>query len=121
MRSTDKASFALASATAVAPGHALASDFYSLIVVFVAFGIAVLLVVQSLIGVVLVIDRRYTTRKPALFVGIAVALLAIGSLMVLDESAHLNAEDLLVCFLAMFIPGAAAIVPPLLQYRRSKS
>ncbi len=109
----------IAALTAVS-GQALASDFYALIVVFVAFGVSGVLIVQALIGIVLVIDKRYISKDPTLFIGIAVVLLVIGVVVVLDEAAHLNSEDLLILFSVMLVSGAIAILPPLIQRARSK-
>lgn len=120
MRCLSNHRLGVAAATILAPAQAFASDFYSLIVVFVAFGIAIVLAIQSLIGIVLVIDKWYVTKKPTLFIEIAAVFLAIGTLMVLDESPHLTSEDLFVCFASMFIPGAIAILPPLIQHASSK-
>ena len=108
------------SALLAAPGPALASDFYALIVVFIALGISGVLIVQSLIGIVLVIDKRYASKDPTFFVGFAVVVLLIGIVLVLDESAHLNSEDLIILFSAMLVPGATAILPPLIQRARSR-
>ena len=111
---------AITTAITAVPGQALASDFYALIVVFIAFGIAGVLVVQALIGIVLVIDKRYVSRDPALFISVAVVVLLIGAVIVLDEAAHLSAEDLVILFAAMLVPGAIAILPPLIQRARSR-
>ena len=46
--------------------------------------------------------------------------LLIGVVVVLDELAHMNSEDLIILFAAMLVPGAAAILPPLIQRLRSK-
>lgn len=102
------------------PGQVFASDFYALIVVFVAFGISGVLIVQALIGIVFVVDKRYASKDPTLFITIAVVILLIGTVVVLDEAAHLNSEDLMVLFAAMYAPGALAILPPLIQRARSK-
>ena len=110
----------MAAAPVTVPYQAHASDFYALIVVFVAFGISGVLTIQALVGIVLVINKRYATKDPTLFIGIAVVFLLIGAFVVLDEAAHLNSEDLTVLFAAMIIPGTVAILPPLIQRARSK-
>ena len=102
------------------PGPASASDFYALIVVFVAFGISGVLCIQALIGIVLVMDGRYRAKDPVVFICVAMALFLVGSLMVLDEAGHLEAEDLSILFSALVIPAMVAIVPPLLQRGRGK-
>jgi len=102
------------------PDLAIASDFYALFVVFIALGTSGVLIVQALIGIVLVIEKRYTSRDPTLFIAIAGVFLLVGVVAVLDEAAHLNSEDLIVLFAAMLVPGAAAILPPLIQRVRSK-
>ena len=102
------------------PAPAFASDFYALIVVFIAFGISAVLLILALIGIVFVVDKRYREKAPKGLVGTSGVLLLVGIVLVLDESAHMNSSDLVVLLGALLVCAALAIVPPLLQYTRAK-
>lgn len=99
---------------------AFASDFAALMVFIVVIVVAVILAVQALIGIALVIDGRYRSRDPGVFVVIAVVLLLVGSGALLSESDHLADADLLFGFGILFGPGAVAIIPPLVQRMRAR-
>lgn len=104
----------------VASAPALASDFSILIVGLIAFGISGVLVVQVLVAIVFLLDGRYKTKSPGLFVGFAAALVFIGAAAVLGESSHLNSDDTPGLLAVVIVPGATAISLPLLQRAMSK-
>ncbi|KPK17650.1 MAG: hypothetical protein AMJ67_12545 [Betaproteobacteria bacterium SG8_41] len=102
------------------PAPALASDFSILIVGLIAFGISGVLLVQVLVAVVFLLNGRYKTKSPGLFVGFAAALVLIGAATVLSESSHLSSNDTLGLLAAVIVPGVIAISLPLLQRTMSK-
>lgn len=105
-----------ATTLAVVPGSAQASDFSILVVFFAAVGISGILIAQALIGVFFVVNRRYTTRPPTLFVTLAGVLMLAGVVIVLGEARHLSTEDLAGMLATILVPGAIAVVPALVQH-----
>ena len=96
-------------------GNAIASDFGSPLVGSIVLGISGVLIVQALVGVTFVIQRKYTAKDPSHFIAIAVAFLLIGTITVLSEATYLGAGAVAVSLVLMYIPAALAIFPPLLQ------
>ena len=93
----------------------MASNFTSLLAGSIALGISGVLVVQALIGVTLVFQRKYAYKDPSHFIAIAVAFLLIGTITVLSEVTYLTFGDFIGLLALMYVPAAIAICPPLLQ------
>ncbi len=109
---------ALLSSVLAAPAEVLAAHFAVLLVGAVAVGISGVLIVQAFIGILLVLRKRYTSRDPSHFIAIAVVFLLIGTISVLSEVARLSLGDLAAFLALMYVPGAIAIFPPLMQRLR---
>lgn len=105
----------ITSALAATPGQCIASGSTSLLVGSIALGIAGVLIIQALISVSLVIQKKYSTRDPSHFIATAVAFLLIGTITVLSEVTVLAFRDVIGLLALMYIPAAIAIFPPLLQ------
>jgi len=112
---------ASASILAGLPHAAYASDFQILVVFFVGIGISGILIVQALIGIIFVVNQRYVTRQPNLFASFGAALVFIGVVVVSSEARHLSAGDLTGMLATILVPGAIAIIPPLVQHAWGKS
>ena len=96
-------------------GHAIASDFGSPLVGSIVLGISGVLIVQALVGVTFVIQKKYAAKDPSHFIAIAVAFLLIGTITVLSEATYLGPGAVTVSLVLMYVPAAIAIFPPLLQ------
>ena len=120
MRSPRSLPICTAMALAALPEQGLASDFDSLLVSSIALGISVVLIIQALIGVTLVVQKKYTFNDPSHFIAIAVAFLLIGTITVLSEVTLLAFRDVIGLLALMYIPAVCAIFPPLLQCLRTE-
>ena len=109
-----------AMALAALPAQGLASDVDSLLVGSIALGISGVLIIQALIGVTLVVQKKYTFKDPSHFIAIAVVFLLIGTIAVLSEVTSLAFKDVISLLALMYLLAVCAIFPPLLQRLRTE-
>ncbi|UCH47700.1 MAG: hypothetical protein JSU95_16830 [Betaproteobacteria bacterium] len=102
-------------ALAVLPGEGHASEFIALLVGSIALGISGVLIIQALIAVTLVVQKKYTHKDPSHFIAIAVAFLLIDAITVLSEVTLLAFRTVVGLLALMYVPAAIAIFPPPLQ------
>ena len=120
MRSPRSLTTLTAMALAALPAQGLASDVDPLLVSSIALGISGVLIIQALIAVSLIVNKKYTSKDPSHFIAIAVAFLLIGTITVLSEVTLLAFRDVIGLLALMYIPAAIAIFPPLLQRLRTE-
>ncbi len=98
------------------PILAEASDFTALIVIGIAILIALALLVLAFVSIGRVMSKVYVKKNPGTLVGSAGVLLAVGTISLLSEASHMGTEDFAFFLAVMLIPGALAIIPPLVQH-----